>query len=392
MEKVDITKFIYQKAYFNSIISQTILDNPFILEKQNIFDKKTLNKLISEWNEETEKASDISEEKSLNLYFSLHEEDEEYEEDDKKKFFEDLDEIFQCKFIEENIYNDEEKETNEFDKKFKFWYEVWHNHLIFKDPIKVFQEKNIGNLNYFHLTINIYVNWVHFSSRVFVFDFVYDYLFYKTKGNKYLFQIEFKEKDSPEDCYGYDWSETSIRYCKTKRFEDYYFINNEIKFDENCYLDGNGYIPLDKLYFKEFNTVKFCGRTYQDFFNSFFQKNSLVNKLEEIHIDYVEEGPNIIESIENCPKLKCFIIDRFDQIELLIELLRTLSSLKSLFLIDISFKGRLELNENEKKEIYELFPFLSIVIKKKKSSLKWKYGTKIKRFKKIKIKKLLNKK
>ena len=122
---------------------------------------------------------------------------------------------------------------------------------------------------------------------------------------------------------------------------------------------------MDKLYFKEFNTVKFCGRTYQDFFNSFFQKNSLVNKLEEIHIDYVEEEPNIIESIENCPKLKCFIIDRFDQIELLIELLRTLSSLKSLFLIDISFEGRLELNENETKEIYELFPFLSIVIKKK---------------------------
>ena len=98
MEKVDITKFIYQKAYFNSIISQTIFDNPFILEKQNIFDKKTLNKLISGWNEETEEASDISKEKSLDLYFSLHEEDEE---DDKKKFFEDLDEIFQCKFIED---------------------------------------------------------------------------------------------------------------------------------------------------------------------------------------------------------------------------------------------------------------------------------------------------
>jgi hypothetical protein len=65
---------------------------------------------------------------------------------------------------------------------------------------------------------------------------------------------------------------------------------------------------------------------------------------------------------------------------LLIELLRTLSSLKSLFLIDISYKGKLELNENEKKEINELFPCLSIVIKENNSSLKWKYGTKIKRF------------
>ena len=151
---------------------------------------------------------------------------------------------------------------------------------------------------------------------------------------------------------------------------------------------------MDTLDFKEFNTVKFCGRNINsEFFNSFFQKNFLVNKLEEIHLDYVDKESNIIESIKNCPKLKCFIIDSFDQIELLIELLRTLSSLKSLFLIDISFEGKLELNENEKKEIYKLFPCLSIVIKKKKSSLKWKYGTKLKRFKKkLKIKKLLNKK
>ena len=83
MEKVDITKFIYQKAYFNLIISETILNNPFILEKKNIFDKKILYKLISERKEETAKHSDISKKESLKLYFYLGKDSEEY----KKKYF-----------------------------------------------------------------------------------------------------------------------------------------------------------------------------------------------------------------------------------------------------------------------------------------------------------------
>ena len=382
MEKIDITKFIYQKAYFNSIVSQTILDNPFILEKQNIFDKKTLDKLISEWEEETEEASDISEKESLNLAFGLYGNDEE---DKKKKFFEDLDKIFQCKFVEENIYNEVEKEEDEFRKKKRYWYEVYKNHSIFKDPIKVFQKKNIGNLNFFHLSIVIYVDWDITSCPVCVYCYDYDYLFHKTKGNKYLFKTEFEEKLIDID-YAYEWRESSIRYCKTKRFEDYYFINNKIKLDYFTSED-----QLDELYFKEFNTFKFFDRYHQQYFNSFFQKDFLGNKLEKIHLGYVNKESNIIENINKCPKLKCFIIDDFDQIDSLIELLRTLFSLKSLFLIDISFKGRLELDENEQKEINELFPCLSIVITEKKSSLIWKYGTK--RFKKIlKLKKIKNKK
>ena len=384
MEKLEITKFIYQKTYFNSIISQTILDNPFILEKQNIFDKKTLHKLISELKEETEKASDISKEESLKKYFYLG---VESEEDERKKFFKNLGKLIQCKSLEEIMHGDEEK-------GYDFWYEMYNNHKIFKDPIEVFQEKNIGNLNYFHLKIKIFIGGNGWN-----YCYIYDYLFYKTKGNKYLFKTKFKEEDfNCYDEYTFNWSETSIRYCKTKRFEDYYFINNKIQFDEGCRIIQEQYDPLNYyLYFKEFNTVKFCGENDPKFFDSFFEKNLLVNKLEKIQFGSVDEDEDeeldIIKSIKKCPKLKCFIIDDFRQIKLLIELLRTLSSLKSLFLIDISYKGKLELNENEKKEINELFPCLSIVIKENNSSLKWKYGTKIKRFrKKFKIKKLLNKK
>ena len=54
--KLDITKFIYQKIHFNSIVTQTTLDNPFILLEKNKFDKETLDKLISEWKEEIEEA------------------------------------------------------------------------------------------------------------------------------------------------------------------------------------------------------------------------------------------------------------------------------------------------------------------------------------------------
>ena len=48
---------------------------------------------------------------------------------------------------------DEENEGNKYNN---FCLEVFENHTIFRDPIKIFQEKNIGNLNYFHLKIKIF--------------------------------------------------------------------------------------------------------------------------------------------------------------------------------------------------------------------------------------------
>ncbi len=90
-KKLDITIFTYQKMHFNSIVTQTILDNPLILLKEKKFDKKTLDKLISEWEEENEQASDIPEKESLTLDFHLDYEDIRNQ---KNKFFEDLDNIF----------------------------------------------------------------------------------------------------------------------------------------------------------------------------------------------------------------------------------------------------------------------------------------------------------
>ena len=231
--KLDITKFIYQKIHFNSIVTQTTLDNPFILLEKNKFDKETLDKLISEWKEEIEEA-DIPEKESLtqNFYFGY-----EITKDEKKKFFEDLNNIFGCKYLSEDSTLDlslDDDENNDFDwwfsAKLKLSKFLDENRYIFKDPDIVFDEKNIGKLNYFHLTITIKIFWGTSVGHI-EYDnlYVYDYLFSKTKGNKYLFETKFDEIHYSDDISDYKWTVKKIRYCNTKRFKDYYFINNEIE-------------------------------------------------------------------------------------------------------------------------------------------------------------------
>ena len=51
--KLDISLYKYQKKYFEQIITSALLDNTEILLQNNIFDKKILNKLKSEWDNET---------------------------------------------------------------------------------------------------------------------------------------------------------------------------------------------------------------------------------------------------------------------------------------------------------------------------------------------------
>ena len=51
--KIDISLYSYQKNFFESIITPALLKNIEILLQNNIFDKKTLNKLKSDWENET---------------------------------------------------------------------------------------------------------------------------------------------------------------------------------------------------------------------------------------------------------------------------------------------------------------------------------------------------
>ena len=52
MKKLDITKYTYQRRFFTSIINPSILKNPSVLLNNNLFDKKTLDKLMSDWEKE----------------------------------------------------------------------------------------------------------------------------------------------------------------------------------------------------------------------------------------------------------------------------------------------------------------------------------------------------
>ena len=261
---------------------------------------------------------------------------------------------------------------------------------VFKDPDRVFNEINIGKLNYFHLIITIKINWAY-SGNLYPYSnfYVYDYLFSKTKGNAYLFKTKFNEKCYREYLCDYKWTVKKIRYCDTKEFKHYYFINNEIElkgYDNENEEEKNIYGKYlfidseeenqkfwDEFDFDEFNSVKIT-----ELNNSFFDSDYLGNNLETFHLDILEEESNIIEYVKKWSELKCFIIDYDCKLEnsQLIELLKNLSSLKSLFLIDIFFQKKLILNPKEKKNISELFPNLSIDIKKKSSSLKWMYSEK----------------
>ena len=54
--KLGISLYSYQKKYFEKIITPALLNHTEILLQNNIFDKKTLSKLISEWENETTEA------------------------------------------------------------------------------------------------------------------------------------------------------------------------------------------------------------------------------------------------------------------------------------------------------------------------------------------------
>ena len=286
----------------------------------------------------------------------------------------------------DEFWHSDISDSTYFDDNKDFWLKVVKNRDIFKNPIRVFEKKNIEKLNYFHLTINIKIDWVHTGSFL-EYDslFFYDYFFCKTKGNKYLFKTKFKERNYSENqtdnSFIYDWTDKNFRYCYTKRFNDFFFNNTELKMKHLYDINENKNKNIwDDFYFREFNTVKILDKNDIIDFDLFFENNVLGDNMETIHLYHLDQENNLFENIKknikNWSKLKCFIVDNDCDLinSRLIELLRELSSLKSLFLIDISFKKRLELNQKQKKEMNELFPNLSIEINEKTSSLKWNYG------------------
>ena len=55
MMKLEITKNTFQKYYFNNLITPVMLENRSLLYENNVLDKKTLVKLLSEFEKDRAK-------------------------------------------------------------------------------------------------------------------------------------------------------------------------------------------------------------------------------------------------------------------------------------------------------------------------------------------------
>ena len=108
-----------------------------------------------------------------------------------------------------------------------------------------------------------------------------------------------------------------------------------------------------------------------DFFDNFEYDNKILESIQ-LNILDINDEMKIIKNINKFVELKVFIVydDCLIKNDDLIKLFQNLSVLNSLFLIEISFKRILNLNQKEGEIIYKLFPNISIQISIY-SSIKW---------------------
>jgi len=306
------------------------------------------------------------------------EEEKEEEEDDddddiprkgfiKSELFKNLIKIFNFKFLSEFVTDKDEEED---DVDFEL-YNIYKS--AFKKPKMLFREKSLENLNFFNLKIFYALN---IASGAYELNRTLDftYLFSKTKGNKYKFKTIYEYMGSGDDC-NFHMIENENRYCNEFKYNDYYFKNNEIS------IEGNDFRMFEEEFnLSEVNSLKFDlnydEENSLDYFIDFFDSFENNNKtLESIHLSVLDKNDEmkILKNINKFVELKVFIINEDCLLENddLIKLMKNLSALNSLFLIEISFKRKLNLNQKEEKKIYNLFPDISIKTSKKSSSIKW---------------------
>jgi len=301
------------------------------------------------------------------------EEEEENSEDISRKgfikneLFKYLIKIFNFKFLSEFITDkDEEEEDIDF--------EMYDTYIsTFKNPKILFREKSLEKLNYFNFKIYYSLN-IASGAYELNRNFDFTYLFSKTNGNKYKFQTIYEYMGNGDDC-NFHIIEKENRYCNEFRYNDYYFKNNEIS------IEGNDFRMFEKeINLKEVNKLKFDlnydGEISLDIFIDLFDNFECNNKiLESLHLNVLDKNDEmkIIKNINKFVELKVFIIydDCLLKNDDLMKLMKNLSVLNSLFLIEISFQRKLNLNEKEKEIIHKLFPDISIKTSQKSSSIKW---------------------
>ena len=298
-------------------------------------------------------------------------EDEEYNENIpkkgfiKKEVFKYLIKIFNFKFLSEFVTD---KEDGNIDFEMHDTYKS-----TFKNPKILFREKSLEKLNFFNLKI-FYELTIASGAYVLSRNFDFTYSFSKTKGNKYIFKTKYKCIGNGDDC-NYAVTEKENRYCDEFKYNDYYFKNKKTSTegsDLRMFEEDFSLSDVNSLKLNLHNDEENCLDEFIGLFDNFECNNELLESIKLNVLD-INDEMNIIANINKLVGLKVFIV--YDDCLLgnddLINLMKNLSVLKSLFLIEISFDSKLNLNEKEEKIMYNLFPEISIKTSKQSSSIKW---------------------
>ena len=241
-------------------------------------------------------------------------------------------------------------------------------------PEEFFQKQNIQKLNYLKFEITCELDLGCGSSED-ILTFNSDYLFSKTKKDKYLFQTLFMSV-SHGDILNYNILKKDIRYSNNRNYNDYYFRDKEIGLSSWDYRSDEK-ITEDDL---NLNTIKIVKNLngYIDAKSCMFLFDKIKDnntKLELIYFDILEinEKSKFIHNIKKLSALKCFYVEEDCLLnnKQLISLLKNLLILKRIVHIFIAFKEKLAFTENEKKQIYSLSPDISIKINGNKSIIEW---------------------
>ena len=283
----------------------------------------------------------------------------------KKEVFKYLIKIFNFKFLSK-ITTDKSKVIMDLEL-----YDIYRNK--FKYP-KIFMKKSLQKLSFFNFEISYELN---IASVAYEIDrtFDYTYLFSKTKSNKYIFKTIYKFQGGGDDC-NFKYIEKENRYCNEFNYNDYYYKNKEITIDGSNFQMFEEDYPLSDLNSIKFNLEHSEESSLDDFLDFFddFESNNKILETIQLNIIDIKDEMKVIENINKFTELKVFIIykDCLLENEQLIKLMNNLSLLNSLFLIEISFRHKLNLTQNEENIIYKLFPDISINISKTSPLIKWK--------------------
>ena len=245
----------------------------------------------------------------------------------------------------------------------------------FNKPKELFDKKYLYKYDYFNLDI-LYEYYLMCGSAESAQRFIYKYLFAKTKGNKYLFNTEYTNYGNGDDTI-VEINNKEKRYCNKIDYDDYYFINNESEIGGN-----SNYSIEDDIDYKNVNRFSIATK-YNEYsyglvkiFEEFKENENRLEiiSIEDLNLDIIKLD-SFLKNLKKFQKLKCFYITKecsFKNNNQLIDLLTTLSKIKSLLLIEMTIKGELKLSKSDEKKINKIFPDILIKKENKDSYINWK--------------------